>query len=503
MTELRVDVAVLGSGFGGSLTAMLLDRIGLSCVVLERVSHPRFIIGESSTPIADFVLRDLARNYNLPWLDPLSRYGSWCRTYPKVGRGVKRGFSYFRHHPDEPFQPDSDHSRELLVAANRDEENADTQWLRSEVDHFLVQQAREQGIQVLEQAETSIAPAGQGWRLEVRQPHGTQSVQAAFLVDATGEAATVARAMGVEIGSDALRTRSRTLYGHFEGVTPWHEMLAELGGRTEDHPFRCDHAALHQIIDEGWMWQLRFDDGVTSVGLVLDAAENPLDESVTPEEEWSAIISRYPSLAAQLSGARLVAPEHGLRRTGRLQRRAAKVVGPGWALLPSAAGFIDPLHSSGIALTLCGVERLVGIFEKHGVGDGAAPAWAEYQRIVQEEQGLMDDLVSGGYLARKRFPVFVAYSMLYFAAATTYEHRRLEGRLQPGAAFLCADDQGLRCAISHLRERLDAMTPVESLDDAAVAAFEDEVARRIEPYNVVGLCDRSVRNMYRYTAVPW
>jgi len=502
MTAMRVDVAVLGSGFGGSLTAMLLNRIGLSCVVLERASHPRFIIGESSTPIADFVLRDLARNYNLPWLEPLSRYGPWCRTYPDVRRGLKRGFSYFSHRPGEPFQVDADHSRELLVAANRDDENADTQWLRSDVDHFLVRQAREQGVQVLEQVETSIASGGPGWLLEVRQPHETLRVEASFLVDATGEAAAVARAVGVEIGTGELRTRSRTLYGHFEGVTPWHEVVADLGGNTADHPFRCDHAALHQIIDEGWMWQLRFDDGVTSVGLVLDAGENPLDESLAPEEEWSAIISRYPSLAAQLAGARLVAPENGLRRTGRLQRRAATVAGPGWALLPSAAGFIDPLHSSGIALTLCGVERLVGILQEHGVGPKAVPALREYQRIVQEEQALMDDLVSGCYLARKRFPLFIAYSMLYFAAATTYEHRRLENRLQPGAAFLCADDKGLRRAVSHLRGRLDEMVREESLDDAAVAAFEDEVARRIEPYNVVGLCDRDCRNMYRYTAVP-
>ena len=63
MIPQTVDVAILGSGFAGSLTALILDRIGLSVVLLERRSHPRFAIGESSTPAADFVLADLVQLY--------------------------------------------------------------------------------------------------------------------------------------------------------------------------------------------------------------------------------------------------------------------------------------------------------------------------------------------------------------------------------------------------------------------------------------------------------
>ncbi|MCA9167813.1 MAG: FAD-dependent monooxygenase, partial [Planctomycetales bacterium] len=74
MSEPEFDVAVLGAGFGGSLTALLLNRIGLRTVLIERSSHPRFAIGESSTPIADCVLRDLARRYDLPQLMPLASF---------------------------------------------------------------------------------------------------------------------------------------------------------------------------------------------------------------------------------------------------------------------------------------------------------------------------------------------------------------------------------------------------------------------------------------------
>ena len=40
------DLAIIGSGFGGSLTAMIARRLGLSVLLLERGTHPRFAIGE-------------------------------------------------------------------------------------------------------------------------------------------------------------------------------------------------------------------------------------------------------------------------------------------------------------------------------------------------------------------------------------------------------------------------------------------------------------------------
>lgn len=47
MNNYDVDVAVLGAGFGGCLTALILKQIGLQTVLVDRGSHPRFAIGES------------------------------------------------------------------------------------------------------------------------------------------------------------------------------------------------------------------------------------------------------------------------------------------------------------------------------------------------------------------------------------------------------------------------------------------------------------------------
>ena len=63
----------------------------------------------------------------------------------------------------------------------------------------------------------------------------------------------------------------------------WRDLLIESGGRVDDHPFHCDHAAVHQVFDSGWMWQLRFDNGVTSLGFALDAGRMPLGTPVRLE----------------------------------------------------------------------------------------------------------------------------------------------------------------------------------------------------------------------------
>ena len=56
MTQLDCDLAIIGSGFGGTLLSLIAQRLGFTVALLERGTHPRFAIGESSTPLADFKL---------------------------------------------------------------------------------------------------------------------------------------------------------------------------------------------------------------------------------------------------------------------------------------------------------------------------------------------------------------------------------------------------------------------------------------------------------------
>lgn len=501
MIGLSAEVAIVGSGFGGSLLAMVLQRIGLSAVLIDRASHPRFAIGESSTPNADLILLQIAREYDLPRIAPLAKYGTWQAAYPEVICGIKRGFSYFHHRADQPFAADAAHSTELLVAASPDDEHSDTHWLRSSVDAYLAREAAASGIPLLDETAVSLAPRGGGWRLEGTRLGEAVQIDAEFVIDGTGEFGLVPRTLGIANRVETLVTNSRTVFAHFTDLRPWKEVLAERGGNLAGHPFDCEHAALHHIIDDGWMYQLGFNNGVTSAGFVLDAAEHPLDESMPVATEWDSLLRRYPSIAEQFADSPIVAPPGGLGRTRRLQRRLAQMAGDNWALLPHTAGFIDPLHSTGIAQTLCGIMRLTAILREHWHKVSLAAALANYARSLDQELLLIDRLVSSCYLARRNFRLFTACAMLYFAAAHTSEQRRLAGRITANTAFLLADDSAFRYLVLAAWEQVRDLARQPHLSSADVDAFERFIARGLAPYNTAGLCDPAAGNMYRYTAI--
>ena len=494
MTEFDADVAILGSGFGGAITALVVDAIGLEAVVLDRATHPRFSVGESSTPTANMILRALAARYDRPRLRPLAAHGPWRETYPDVTGGRKRGFSYFRHRRGEPFVPAPDHANELLVAASSDPYHSDTQWLRADVDAFLADEVRAAGVPLWENTEVIDVERDGRWRVTARRDDDRVRARADFVVDATGGGGLLP-SLGFAAPDPSLATRSRALYTHVRGLPRWRDRRAGQGGRTADHPFPCDEAAVHHVLDDGWVWELRFDDGRVSAGLVLDAEAHPPPDDRSPPEEWRAHLQAYPTLARRFADAEIVDPPGGIVRTGRLQRLVGRAAGPGWALLPSTAGFVDPLHSTGIAHTLSGVERLGRLFERHG----AAPppdALRTYSDAVRRELRFVDTLVRLCYDALPSFRAWTAGTMLYFAAATTYERRRAaaDGAPDEPPSFLCADEDGLRAAAREARARLSG--------GGDAAAYEAFVEAAIAPFNEVGLFDPPTPNMYPHTAAP-
>jgi FADH2 O2-dependent halogenase len=492
MIRVDCDLAVLGSGFGGTLLAIIAHRVGLSVALLERGSHPRFAIGESSTPLADFKLAAIADRFGLDWLRPLSKYGTWKATYPHLPCGLKRGFSFFRHDAGRPFVPREANANSLLVEASPDDAHSDTHWLRADFDANLVQQAVAAGVPYFDRFETRVLRHENGWHLEGDRNEQAVAVHAAFLVDATGDGQALGRALGLEpVAAGDLRARSRALYTHFTNVARWHDVLQEDHGpaATAEHPFACDAAALHHVLDGGWMWVLRFDNGVTSAGFSLDPQVHPVRADETPQQEWQRLLSAYPSLARQFAAAEPVRP---WVRTGRLQRRWSKASGPDWALLPHAAGFLDPWLSPGIAQTLYAVHRLGRIMAEERHGPRRRQRLEDYGRAVLRELAWVDEITGSCFACFDRFEVLATVTMLYFAAAIFGEERERAGQASPDDAFLLADNEEYRgIAAAAFQQALG----VPASDAGRFAAA---VGRALQPYNLGGLCDRARHNMYPF-----
>jgi len=163
-------------------------------------------------------------------------------------------------------------------------------------------------------------------------------------------------------------------------------------------------------------------------------------------------------------------------------------------MLPSATAFIDPLFSTGIPLTLIGIERLGQIFANHWGRESFSTALEEYSDLTLSDADWTAQFIASCYAAMPDFRLFNAYSMFYFAAASYSEMARRLDRSHLVRRFLAADRaefaDGMRLCGELLRSRADCMSEEEK------RAFEQEVARSIAPLNIAGLCDPSKRNWY-------
>ncbi|MDP6447482.1 MAG: tryptophan 7-halogenase [Pirellulaceae bacterium] len=495
------NIIVIGSGFAGSLAAAALSKIGFRVALIDRGHHPRFAIGESSTPTANLVLRDIAKRYGLEKLEPLTRYGTWRNTYPDTTCGLKRGFSYFHHDLDHPFQPFDDHRNELVVAASRSDAVSDTHWLRADVDQLFATIAAESGaVGMFDREIRQVARVGSAWKLVVADRDGQiETATAEFLVDASGRGGVLQKQLGLPDRTQHLAARSRAIYTHVAPAPSWTGQLEKLGGRVADHPFHADHAAQHHLFANGWWWLLPFDDGTCSVGLArqMNALPSTGAES-TPVEEIRHWLERLPTLHTLLEPTSLRDVPGRWIDSGRLQHRVGLIAGPGYALLPHAAGFVDPLHSTGIAHSLCGLERLLLVLEQTWGKPELADQLARYAAQVDAELDLIDRIVDCGYGSLDHFELFVATTMLYFAGATGFERRR-DPRNPSQTLFLCAQLSDWQDLVRRAHEAIRGPGGV-GRGNQDPKRLAEALCDWLQPFNHVGLCDKSLQNMYGQTA---
>ena len=476
------SVVIVGAGFGGALTAMVVRRLGLSCALVERGRHPRFAIGESTTPLTNLLLEELAADYDLPALRPLCKWGAWQRAVPHLACGRKRGFTFYQHHLDQPFAPDPGRERQLLVGASPNNELADTHWYRPEFDQYLVQQARALGVEYWDEVAdlqiTGAADGGRGYDFHGRRADGPLALHADLVIDATGPRGFLARAWQLPAAPLPGLPPTQALFAHFTGVGP---LSAAFGPDRPGLPYPPLEAAVHHVFPGGWIWQLTFNNGITSAGV---AATDSVAESLGLREGaagWARLLDRLPTVAEMFAGARAVTP---FVHQPRLAYQCTTAAGPGWALLPSAAGVVDPLLSTGFPLTLLGISRLGRLLREFGVGPQRDAALAGYARLTRSELQSTARLVGALYAAMDRFPMFKDLTRLYFAAAAFSESARRLGRPQLAGGFLLGAQPDFRAALAEI---------CAAVTDPAAAVPPAELSRRVRaaiaPYDVAGLTE--------------
>lgn len=449
---MHFDLAIVGSGFGGAILAMVARRLGKSVLLLERGSHPRFAIGESTSPLMNLMIEEIAHTYDLPRLLPLATYGAWKAHYPELGVGLKRGFTYYGPQPGE----------RLLVAASPGDSCADTHWLRADVDHFLVKEAIALGVAYRDNVDLAqLERTENGWRF------GDDT--AAFLIDASGPKGFLHHRQGWNEVGFCGYPNTQSLFSHFVGVKPVNLLPPS---RSWGEVYPPDAAASHYIFPGGWMWILPFDSGVTSAGFsVEDWLADELQLSEGNAAAWARFLARFPQIQAQFNEAKPVEKWH---YSPKLSFRTEHVIGEGFALLPSAVGFIDPLYSTGMPLTLLGIQRLATLLEQGMTPEGLA----SYEATTFAELDWVAEFIAANYAAFADFPRFVDTTMFYFAAASFSELARRIGKPELAQGYLLTKSAAFRENFAAWQKKNLPLTEA------------------IAPWNVAGLADPLKKNLY-------
>jgi flavin-dependent dehydrogenase len=346
---MTVDIAVIGGGPGGSICAGMLAARGFHVVLFERARHPRFHLGESLLPQS---------------LDVLEAVGSLDEVRARFL--VKRGAR---------FVDAADETRAVRYAfadAFRAKWDHAFQVPRDEFDALLFRRAGELGAELREGCEVSAVVIDAGGRavgVETRaEGAGVARISARFVVDATGRDALMARSLGT---TERIPGLDRTaLYTQVVGC--WRDS----GERQGD----VQIVMFGTADDPGWLWFIPFADGRTSVGAVVSSAwvrARPAPR--TPETLWASAIAQAPAAARMLASATLLFPA---RATADFSFRVPHIRGRGWICVGDAAGFIDPLFSTGAHLAMHGGRLAARAIDAALRGETADP-FLEWEREMR------------------------------------------------------------------------------------------------------------------------
>jgi flavin-dependent dehydrogenase len=356
------DVAIIGGGPAGSTGATLLAKAGRRVIVFEREKFPRFHIGESLLPFSMNTFDRLGVREKLD-ANFLPKYGgeivSACGT-----RGVK---FYFK----DGFRSKRDRAYQVT---------------RSEFDKVLLDHSRENGAQVREETEvTKLEFADDRVKIDIAGADSTKSkIEARYLLDCSGRQTMLGGLLKVKKTYEHLQKFS--VFAHYENVD-------RLTGKD---------ATLIRMVRslDRWFWLIPLTDTRTSVGVVMDT-KTFSREKLAAEAALEKFIAEQPLMRERMEKAVRVSPVYS---AGDYSYRNRRLTGDRWLMVGDAAGFIDPVFSSGVFLAIMSAEKAADALDEV-LGDESkrARAFRQYSKTVNRIMDVYLAFVTAWYERGKEF----------------------------------------------------------------------------------------------------
>jgi len=461
------DVAILGAGMAGGMLGAVLARNGVTVLLIDAGTHPRFAVGESTIPYTSAMTNIIAARYDVPEITPLASHrGIIEQVSPMCGRKQNFGFVYHREgRPQDPEQ-----INQLVIP---EWQRTESHLFRQDTDAYLFHAAVRYGAEPRLDTRVAGIDIDPGSGVLLRSARG-EELRARYLVDGGGYRSPVAEAFGLRDEPTRARAHSRTLFTHMVGVTPFDDAAA---ARAHKQPNPWHHGTLHHVFDGGWLWVIPFDnhDGslnpLCSVGLTVDERVFPKPD-LPPQQEFDAFLRRFPEIAEQFSGARAVRPWVS---TGRLQYSASRTVGDRYCLTSHAAGFIDALYSRGLTNTLEVVNALAWrLIAASRDGDWSTERFAYIDRLQQGLFDVHDDLVYSSFVGFRHYPLWNAVIRVW-KATSILSTMRVENALR---AFRQTRDEQVFHDLE--RTRTPGLPAPVGKDVAELLAFTRQTCQAVE-----------------------
>ena len=356
------DVAIIGGGPAGSTAATLLARAGRRVIVLEREKFPRFHIGESLLP------------FSMQAFDRLGVREKLDATFmPKFGGeivaacGTKGVKFYFK----DGFRSQRDRAYQVT---------------RSDFDEVLLDHSRENGAEVHEETEvTKLEFLDDRVKIDIEASDGAiATVEARYLLDCSGRQTILGGLFNLKQTYDHLQKFS--VFAHYENVD-------RLPGKD---------ATLIRMVRglDRWFWLIPLTETRTSVGVVMDTATFRATK-LAPQVALEKFIAEQPLMVERMKNAVRVSPVYS---AGDFSYRNTRLAGDRWLLAGDAAGFIDPVFSSGVFLAIMSAEKAADTLEEVLRDESKRRrSFAKYSRTVNRIMDIYLTFVNSWYRRGKEF----------------------------------------------------------------------------------------------------
>jgi flavin-dependent dehydrogenase len=356
------DVAIIGGGPAGSTAATLLGKAGRRVIVFEREKFPRFHIGESLLPFSMQTFDRLGLREKLD-ASFMPKYGGEIAA-ACGSKGVK---FYFK----DGFRSQRDRAYQVT---------------RSDFDKVLLDHSRENGAEVREETEvTNLEFGDDRVKIDIESVDGMKSsIEARYLLDCSGRQTMLGGLFDLKQTYDHLRKFS--IFAHYEGVD-------RLPGKD---------ATLIRMVRglDRWFWLIPLTETRTSVGVVMDSAAFR-KQKLSPETALEKFVAEQPLMVEKMQNATRVTQVYSASDFSYRNRRLA---GDRWLLAGDAAGFIDPVFSSGVFLAIMSAEQAADALEEVLRDERKrARLFKKYSRTVNRVMDVYLTFVNSWYNRGKEF----------------------------------------------------------------------------------------------------